>query len=110
MLQYLKLPIHTATMSSSESPPQKERLPHSLCGVISYRLAVYSLVMFCVLFSVQVCLVVTFPETYKNPDTWYQVEPLSFVAINFGLWGCLLASLAAFVLGIVGVHQPRTIP
>ena len=66
--------------------------------------------MFCVLFSVQVCLVVTFPETYKNPDTWYQVEPLSFVAINFGLWGCLLASLAAFVLGIVGVHQPRTIP
>ncbi|MCL2709640.1 MAG: hypothetical protein FWE95_02070 [Planctomycetaceae bacterium] len=88
--------------------PQKERLPHSICGVVSFRFAVGSLVLFCILFSINLYLTVTFPETFKNPDTWYQEEPLLFIFLNSGIWGCLLAALAAFILGIAGVHQPRT--
>ena len=88
--------------------PQKERLPHSRCGIVAFRLAVDSLVLFCILSGILVYLVVTFPETFKNPDTWYQEEPLSFIVVHVGLWGCLLVALAAFILGIVGVHQPRT--
>jgi len=88
--------------------PQKECLPHSRCGVVAIRLAIYSMTVFYALSCMHVYQVVVYPEIYKNPDIWYQEKPLEFIIATSGLWVCLLAALAAFIFGIVGVHQPRT--
>jgi len=97
----------TNVSRSCALPTQQERLPHSRWGILSFRLAIYSLVFFCVLSGIHICQIVVDPETYRNSGTWYQEAPLSFIIVVFGTWACFLSALAAFILGIVGVHQRR---
>ena len=91
---------NVATMSSSESPPpQKERLPHSKWGVLSFKIAVFAFVTLCVYYCI--CFVV------------FQIVPEIFTPISVGLTsgGFLLyifASVAAVIFGILGVCQSRT--
>jgi len=85
--------LQSTPMSQLEyAPPmEKERLPHSACGILSFRLAAWSVLIW-------VALVFA-------PYFWHD---LSLVSHSIVWLICPMMSLTAFVLGIVGLCMPRT--
>ena len=99
-----------------EAPPDwyypyslPERPPHSIYGMISCTLALLSCVVFCMLVVVIGFLATTAPELYGNPKNWDEESPPPILLVaGIGIWGCIFATFAAFILGIVGALQPHT--
>ena len=91
-------------MSQSEiKQPQKERLPHSIWGILSFWLALSSFVVYCAITGVFMYLNLTSPEPVIPSEIWDKNVFLQWVGVGYSL-----ALFAAFILGIVGVCQPRT--
>ena len=103
-------------MSQSESEqPQKERLPHSGWGILSFWLALLAVAANCLTF-----VLVGYEEIFNEfiPYNWGQggdPDPLlstgtlvaGFLVLCLIL-GSILLAFQVFVLGIVGVCQPHT--
>jgi hypothetical protein len=86
-----------------------QRPPHSIYGIISCTLALLSCVVFCMLVVVIGFLATTAPELYGNPKNWDEESPpLILLVVGIGIWGCIFATFAAFILGVVGAFQPHT--
>ena len=82
-----------STPPNAESPPpaEKERLPHSSYGIISFRLAAWSVLIWAAL--------------AFAPYFWKDL----FLVSHAIVWLiCPILSLTAFVLGIVGLCMPHT--
>jgi len=92
--------------------PEKERLPHSIWGIISFWLAISSIVVYCAIFGCLMYVIATSPNpvTFNpNPGHWDKsAPPLWLIGAGLGQLGCFFATFAAFILGIVGVCQPHT--
>ena len=103
-------------MSQSESEqPQKERLPHSIWGILSFAFALLAVAANCLTF-----VPVEYREILNEliPHNWGQggdPDPLlptgtliaGFLVLCL-LLGSILLAFLAFVLGIVSVCQPHT--
>jgi len=90
--------------------PQKECLPHSIWGVLSFWLAISSIAVYCAIFGSLMYMIGTSPnpETF-NPKNWEDtMPPLWIIFASIVGSGCFCATFAAFILGIVGVCQPHT--
>jgi len=96
---------NVATMSSSESPlPQKERLPHSKWGIVSFILPFIFAIAF-IVYAI-ICDVLHNPD--KCPDClddWCFHSLVIAVHVTFGF---CVASAVPFILAIIGLCQPRT--
>ena len=92
--------LESAPPDEASSPPtEKERLPHSKWGIISYRLAIYALLVWFLSAPILMLLGLIVPGSVM-------MNVLSIFSIIS--WGCVLAFCAAFVLGICGLCQPHT--
>jgi len=90
---------------SCEPPTQKERLPHSRWGILSFRLATWSLLIWFVVTIIPFCLL-----CYGETTTFSHksLEMLFFTVVFFASVGCVLAMITAFVFSILGLRQPHT--
>jgi len=98
-------------MSQSEpDQPLKEKLPHSMWGIISFWLAISSIAVYCVIVGCLMYVIGTSPNPETlNPEHWDKSSPpLWLIGIGIGQIGCFFATFAAFIFGIVGVCQSRT--
>ena len=108
MIQYAKLPTHPAAMSSSESPPpQKERLPHSCAGCLSFAIAIFAVTAVCIGYGIGF-FADFIPENWgqrDDPDPLLSTAELIFVS---AVYSSIIATLLAFVLAIDGLLHART--
>ena len=99
---YAPAPLGNETQSFY-LPPQWERLPHSMWGIMSFALSLFF--AFTLFALVCVCgYIMT-----VNPEAADQDPPhLGLALAGLGLFGACFAQLGALALGIVGLCESRT--
>ena len=99
-------------MSQSESEqPHKERLPHSIWGILSFAFALFAIGMFCltpVLFAYEEVLNELIPHNWGQGGDPDPLLPTGWLTACLPMLSSFPLALLAFVLGIVGERQPHT--
>ena len=94
-----------STPPNEESPPPtgKERLPHSIYGILSFALAILAIVAIFALCCITVYIVHKYPY-----DTGSEPPPVEHILVGFGFILTFFTQLAALIFGIIGVCQTHT--